>query len=239
MTSLPIVGQPAHEPGPVEKALAELWKVAQPRVYSLSHWRETIRLLRRFNVRFLRLGELKVVVPYGQVPDCDNCTEICCTGPNAIVSLRLRDVAALVDKGLEQHITASTVRPAARDVTWARKEADGSVFHQAFPVLTRDKTGTCTLLNEDRHCGAYPSWPLSCARYPYALDLESKVIFWAKGCRSTQVLPTSEAPPRVRELVRAVVDAYNERLKDVILLHVARKELEEIGLLKYVDTSKL
>jgi Fe-S-cluster containining protein len=235
MTALPILGQPEHVPGPLETALAELWDQARTRVWTVRYARETFALVRRFHLRFLRVGQLRIAVPKGQTPDCEECLEICCTGPNAVVSLRLRDVAALVDAGLADHITLDRPSPpAAGDVTWARKEADGSIFHQAFPVLTRDATGTCTLLDEDRRCRAFPAWPLSCARYPYALDLQAKTIFWAKGCKSSTVLPAAEAAPCVRALVRAVVDAYNERLKDVILLHVARPELEALGLMRYV-----
>ena len=86
-------------------------------------------------------------------------------------------------------------------------------------------------------CSLYPSWPLSCARYPYALDLQSKVVFYAKGCTSTRdslELPVAEAPLRVRALVRAVVDAYNERIKDVILLALAKPELAELGLTQHL-----
>jgi len=249
-SSLPILQEappppyepPEHKPGPLETQLDALWTRARGRVYSLAYWRETLRLLRKFNLRMLNTGEIKIAFPYGQVPDCESCVDICCTGPNAIVSLRLRDVAALVDAGRADHITLDRPvldKAARRDTTWARREADGSVFHQAFPVLTRDRTGTCMLLDDDRKCGAFPAWPLSCARYPYALDLQAKMVFWAKGCASLTVLPSGEAPPRVRALVRAVVDAYNERVKDIILLHVARKELDELGLLKFLDVEKL
>jgi hypothetical protein len=239
VTSLPILGEGApHVAGQLERSLADLWGIARTRVDTLSYWRETIALRRRFSLRFLKLGELKVAVPYATTPNCDDCVDLCCTGPNAIVSLRLRDIAALVDAGRESFIVPRSGDP-PRESTWARREADGSVFHQVFPVLLRDATGTCALLREDRMCGAFPSWPLSCARYPYALDLQLKTVFWAKGCASTTVLPSSEAPLKVRELLRAVVDAYNERVKDAILLYVARRELGELGLLRFLDVSAL
>lgn len=246
MTALPIVDQaqhppPPHQPGVKERALAELWPIARARVDSLKHWRETLALRRRFSLRMLRLGELKVAIPQGQTPDCESCVEICCTGPNAIVSLRLRDIAALVDAGLDKYIVPATgertplVGKERRRATWARRELDDSVFHRAFPVLARDATQTCALLTEDRMCGAFPAWPLSCARYPYALDLQLKTVFYAKSCRSTQVLPSGEAPLKVRELMLAVVDAYNERVKDAVLVHMARRELRDLGLAQHLD----
>jgi hypothetical protein len=241
-------------PGDVERALTALWPLAQARLTHPRGWWRWWRLHRRFSLRFVRIGELSVKIPYGQVPDCEACTELCCTGDNAIVSLRLRDIAALMDIGRAAHITherdVRTVRSArssravttskqAARTTWARTEADASVFHRVFPTLVRDATGTCSLLSDARTCSVWPAWPLSCARYPYALDLQNRVVFYAKGCTSTQTMTTSEAPVKVRELVRAVVDAYNERIKDIILVHMAREELRELGLLAHLQLDAL
>jgi Fe-S-cluster containining protein len=158
---------------------------------------------------------------------------VCCTGPNAIVSLRLRDVARLVDFGFAHHITHE--RPKTPDTaTWARKENDDSVFASMFPVLTRDVTGTCELLTQTRMCGAYPAWPGSCARYPYALDKLRMKIFYAKGCQSTRTMSADDAPDSVARILRAVVDAYNERIRDIVLVHTARAELEALGLMRFL-----
>ena len=242
MTSLPIVGahvDAVHTPGPLEQRLAALWPLARSRLDTLAHFGATLRLRRKFSLRMLRVGELKIKVPALQTPNCDACVDLCCTGPNAIVSLRLRDIAALVDAGFEHAIVPRGDGAAPPTPTWARREADGSVFHQVFPILARDRTGTCTLLTEDRKCGAFPAWPLSCARYPYALDLQSKVVFWAKGCPTDDLVRVDDAPIRVRALVRAVVDAYNERVKDAVILHLARAELDALGVTRYLDVSKL
>ena len=241
MSGLPVLQDPpaVHVAGEIERALLALWPVARERLWQPRHLAAIVRLRRRFALRPLRLGELKVMAPRSTVPDCEACTDICCTGSNARVSLRLRDIAALVDRGLDAHITHDLPDGKLRTATWARREADGSVFHRAFPVLSRDATQTCTLLTGDRTCGAFPDWPLSCARYPYALDLESKVVFYAKSCQSTQLLPAGEAAPRVQSLVRAVVDAYNARIQDVVMLHLARTELAELGLLRFVNLDAL
>lgn len=241
---LPIVqgtpSTPAHEPGPLERALADLWETERARFWRPGNIVTIARLRRRFSLRTLHASELKVMIPRGQVPDCDACVDVCCTGPNAVVSLRLRDLAVLVDRGLTDHITFERPpSPAPASTTWARREADGAVFARAFPVLARDATGTCRFLDEDRLCSAWPSWPLSCARYPYALDLQAGVVFYAKGCTSTRVAAYEEAPARVRALVGAVVDAYNARVQDVILLSVARERLRELGLLTFVRVDEL
>ena len=244
MNGLPILqhvpdARAVHVAGIAERGLFALWPVARQRLWEPRHWRAIVRLRRRFTLRPLRLGQLKVLAPRSALPDCDACTDICCTGPNARVSLRLRDIAALVDRGLAAHITHELPNDKNDATTWARREADGSVFHRVFPVLTRDTTQTCTLLTPDRACGAFPDWPLSCARFPYALDLESKVILYAKSCQSTQLLPAGEAAPRVQTLVRAVVDAYNARIQDIVMVHLAQPELAELGLLSFLNLGAL
>jgi Fe-S-cluster containining protein len=200
-------------------------------MWSREYLGRSFALWRRFHLTPLDLGKVTLKVPAGQVPDCENCEELCCTGPNARVSLRLRDIARLADRGHAAHIVKDPTLTIDKRAPWARREADESVFHRVFPALERDKTGTCTFLTEDRTCGAWPDWPLSCARYPYALDLQLKVIFYAKGCASTQTLAPHEAPPRVRALARAVIDSYNERIKDVVTLALAPELLADAGLL--------
>jgi hypothetical protein len=231
-----------HVPGPVESALASLWREESARLYRVRNLWTLWRLRRRFSLRLLRASALRVAVPRGQVPDCESCLDLCCTGPHAVVSLRLRDIARLHDRGLTHHITFerppwTPTNPSVN--TWARREAEGSIFARAFPVLTRDATGTCGFLTTDRTCGLWPAWPLSCARYPYALDLQAGVVFYAKGCKSTVMAPFDEAPARTRALVSAVVEAYNARIRDVILLAVARPRLASLGLLAHIKVDEL
>lgn len=225
--------------GPKEAALRALWPIAVARLRAPRGWWTWARLARRYRLRTLRPSQLVVRVADGLLPDCASCTEVCCTGPNAIVSLRLIDVARLVDAGLERYVVRGAPTAAGDDATWARREADGSVFRRAFPILARDRTGTCALLTEDRLCGAHPAWPLSCARYPYALDLLGRSVFYAKGCGSRELLPYADAAPRVRRLVEAVVEGYNERVKDVVLVHVARRDLADLDLARHVSFDEI
>lgn len=223
-----------HEPGPLEAQLEGLWDRVRYRLYTPRFVWRWLDLRRRFELRFVRTRSVKVMVPRGLLPDCDSCMDLCCTGPNAIVSLRLSDIAALRDKGLDRHIIARDVTLDEDSATWARAEAEWSVFHQMFPVLQRDVTGTCALLTEERLCSAYPSWPWSCARYPYALDLLNDRVFLAGGCGSHREMTLDDAPGSVRRLVDAAVRGYNERVRDVILLGVAMEELHELGLLAHL-----
>ncbi len=233
---------PEVQPGPIEAALDDLWTTASPQFYRFRNVVRIVRLRRRFDLRPLRIDGLKLAIPTGQVPDCESCVELCCTGDDAIVSLRLRDVAKLMDlkrEDLVSHERPSPTSTAKKPLTWARQSADESVFHRAFPVLARDATGTCMALNDERQCGLWPRWPMSCARYPYALDRYHGVIFYARGCRSTRTAPVEEAPLAVRRLVRATVDAYNERLKDIMLLAFCRPELAALGLMTHIDEQHL
>ncbi len=241
--SLPVVSQQVQEPrvhvaGVVETALAALWREQAPRLFQPRAVMKQLRLRRRFDLEPVRLEKLRIAIPTAQVPDCDNCLDVCCAGDHALVSLRLRDIAVLMDVGRTDLMTHDRPPPPPT-TTWARREADGSIFHAAFPVLARDATKTCRALTDDRLCGLWPSWPLSCARYPYALDRRHGVIFYAAGCRSTKLAAVADAPIAVRTLVRAVVDAYNERLRDVLLLAFAREALREHGLLQWIKEDKL
>ena len=215
------------------KQLEALWKSSRFRLYHPQHLGTFFRLHHRFDLQFVRLSQLHVEIPRGTLPDCESCTNICCTGPNAVVSLRLTDIARLIDVGLENHITFRRPLP-LHNVSWAAQEARWSVFSESFPILKRDKTGTCSLLSENRTCNAYPDWPLSCARYPYALDVLRKRMFLAQGCRSHRFVSIDDAPGKVKELVEATIRGYNERVKDIILLHVALPELLELGFGPYL-----
>ncbi len=234
------------EPGPVEQALAELWPVAQRRLYSWNGLPTWLRLNRRFRLRLVRPSKVKVLVPAGKLPDCEACVELCCTGSNALVSLRLVDIARLVDGGLEAYISPRAADPAVSPTDGsnsgkgdrgspARRRLEASVFASMFPVLSRDDTLTCRLLTEDRRCGAWPRWPLSCQRYPYAFDAEHDVVFLAEGCKSHKLISIDDAPNSVVKLVDGAIDAYNQRVKDIVLLHVALFELWELGVLRFLD----
>ncbi len=227
--------------GPAEKQLRSLWDQAKHRVYHPKNWLKLQQLWRRFDLSFILYKDIKIMVPAGKVPDCETCLEICCTGPNSIVSLRLRDIAALIDAGLHQHMTHEKSRLTILGNTMndSQKNFSESVFAKIFPVLTQDRTQTCTLLDENRMCGAYPHWPISCARYPFAIDAVNKVVFYAKGCGSFDLLPPYEVAERTRYLVQAAIGSYNERIKDIFLIYFAKKDLEKIGLTTYLDLSKI
>lgn len=251
--SAPILDKPKH---PHTQALKQLWLDVRYRLYTPRFFWTWFDLSRRFDLTFLRLSNVNVAIPRGILPDCENCLDICCTGKNAIVSLRFLDIAKLIDTnfawaidthlpttntGTDTKISSGTItgirsNKDANTNTQARKIFQETLFYDVFPVLHHDATNTCVLLDDDRMCRVYPQWPLSCARYPYALDKKHNTVFYAHGCQSrlTQVESASSLTGKQRALVQAVLDSYNERIKDVILLHTALDELHEIGVLRYV-----
>jgi Fe-S-cluster containining protein len=222
--------------GPLEQRLAALWRQARFRPWRPAHWGRWLRMRQRYDLTPLKVSQLRVRVPPRLVPDCEACEEVCCTGRSRVVSLRLLDVARLIDAGLAQHIT--TQRPqftlAELDQSPALRDRVDSDLWRWFPVLTQDATATCTLLDERLRCRAHPAWPLSCARFPYALNVAARTIFLAPSCRSTRTVQPHELGAPVRALVDAAVAAYNEQIRDLILVHVARAELEQLGLLRYL-----
>ncbi|MBI5494805.1 MAG: hypothetical protein HY904_07230 [Deltaproteobacteria bacterium] len=224
-------------PGRLEQQLAALWtpriraRLLQPR-----HWGDALHLRRHYDLQELHPNELMLDYRTGKLPDCEACVNVCCTGAHRVVLLRLVDVAALVDAGLEEFLTLDKpVFPA--EETAANPALGDLVRSEAWrrmPVLRQDATRTCTLLREDNRCGAWPAWPLSCARFPYSLDILHMRVFFARSCGSVQQAPTREGRRREARLVDAVVDAYNQRTRDAVLLRVARPELEALGLARFI-----
>lgn len=223
--------------------LQNLWNKSRYKLYHPRNWRTYFFLRRHYDLRILRPKDVSVAEPHGLAPDCDNCAFVCCTGINSEISLRLLDIAKLIDSGLQDFITHDRIKPislrtSTNSTSPARENLLNSTFGQLFPVLKRDKYGSCKLLKPDLKCGAWPNWPLSCARYPYALSVQNRAVFYAKGCRSIKVLPYGLASTKAKALVHAALEGYNERIRDIILLHVAKKELENLGLLKYLKMEK-
>lgn len=224
-------------PGPLEQALRGLWtRRVRARLLHPRHWLDLVHLRRHYDPVELRAGELQRDFPVGRLPDCENCEDGCCTGPSRVVLLRLVDVAALVDAGLQDMISQDKPAFARREL--ARSPALADMLHsdawQQLPVLRQDATRTCMMLTADGRCGAHPFWPLSCARFPYSVDVWNQRVFYAASCRSAVQDVSRPGRRRETQLVDAAVDAYNQRLRDAVLMRVARAELTELGLDRFV-----
>ena len=247
MTSLPILPHgPLHKEQPYSSAkrpsdgdradrLHELWPIAQKRLWDPRYLWSHLQLKRTFHLDFLKPHEFRLMVPSGVLTHCEQCENICCTGSHSRVSLNLLDIARLLDAKLNEHI-----KRAPHDIEQqhakqaAQEDAEASFFFKAFPLLKRDNTHTCSLLQENLHCGAFPHWPLSCERYPFSVNLMNKTVFWAKGCEHQELHHEPEAHARSRQMYHAALQSYNQRIKDVVMLHMVMPELAALGVIDFL-----
>ncbi|MEZ0312371.1 MAG: YkgJ family cysteine cluster protein [Myxococcota bacterium] len=234
MSRLPIVDERA-KPLPTVAALERLWdEVAARPLWAGGRFFLYLRLRARMRLAMVRPEQLTSIVPEGKVNDCSACTELCCIGHEQTVSLRFRDIATLVDIGREDLMT--TTKPVFSATTLAEKPAlartVASEAWRRFPVLVQNSFGACKALSDEGKCTLYPHWPTSCARFPYALDIESDEITYSPRCRSFWIRP--DAGAKVTAMKVAAVAAYNERIKDLVLLAYAPERLDDLGLTRYL-----
>ena len=186
-------------------------------------------------LRLLDADAVTIGAPAGKINDCSGCNDSCCVGKRATVLLRLRDIATLVDLGRTDLIT--TAKPTfdpdeiAHRPALARQLASRS--WRMFPVLKQNGFGACAALTVQGKCAIYPHWPMSCARFPYALHLDDAEIFYSQRCNSFWIHPRAGA--RVKAMAAAAVASYNERIKDLVLLAYAPRQLEDLGLLQFIS----
>lgn len=224
---------PPRLDGAVVTALDALW--AKHR----SGWR---RLLSRGIVTELSLRasfDLDLLVPTriantiasGTIPDCASCDDICCAGLENVVSLRLVDVARLIDAGRTDLI--ATKKPRFPESMFRTRpalyELMGSELYRTLPVLRQiTDRRICAALQPDMTCGLHPHWPLSCERFPYSLSAVRRRIVWGERCGSKVRDP--EHAERSEALAAAAVKTFNERVRDAVLLAHARPALDAMGI---------
>lgn len=221
---------------PTVRALEELWREVQAKpLWAPPNFWRYLRLRRQVKLRRLRPETLHVSAPLGKVNDCRNCTDSCCIGSRSTVLLHLRDIATLIDTGHTDWIAHSkpdfdqetlVARPALR------RHIASSAWH-VFPVLKQNSFGACAALTIEGRCALHPHWPLSCARFPYALHLEDGDVFYSPRCDAFWIRP--DARRHQNRMALAAVAAYNERIKDWILLAYARSTLKTLGVLAFVN----
>jgi Fe-S-cluster containining protein len=220
---------------PTVSALDRLWRevAARPRWRRDTAWR-WLKLRWSMRLALLDPARVRILAPPGKVNDCACCTELCCIGPRATVLLRLRDIATLIDIGRAELITQNKPTFAAADLAARpalRRHVSSAAWRQ-LPVLAHSPIGACAALSDAGRCTLYPHWPLSCARFPYALHADTREVFYSPRCDSYWI--RADAAGRAREMAVAAVESYNERVKDAVLLTFARDELADLGLLDHV-----
>lgn len=220
--------------GPAVQALERLWREvsAKPLWLPPNFWR-FIKLRGRFELREISRRDFHISTPIPLVTNCRACTDTCCVGKKNTVSLRLVDIAWLIDLGRTDLMTADKPDFAEDEMSRARQRFTESTTFARFPVLRQDARERCLALSVGGDCTLYPHWPLSCARFPYSIDLSDREIFYSPRCPS---FTRSESfdEPRIRMMVDAALAAYNQRIRDWILLDYAWPALERIGVTRFL-----
>lgn len=240
---LPIVGgSPAPNPLPplpTVEALEALWeKLHQRRLWAPPRTFKYLRLRWKVRLTLLDPHRVKLLGPRYKLNDCHHCTDMCCVGPRSTVLLRLRDIAMLVDIGRTDLIDFNKPKFDRADLNAlpALARQVSSSAWETFPVLKQNHMSACQALSTDGKCTIFPTWPLACARFPYALHADTEEVFYSQRCDSFWVRPDAEEP--VRQMAQAAVQAYNERIKDRIMLEFARPELDSMGLTRWLNLSE-
>jgi Fe-S-cluster containining protein len=222
---------------PTARALDALWNEVRSRpLYAPPNFFRYLRLRARMRLALVDPSEVRIAAVSGQVNDCEACTENCCVGPHNSVLLRLVDIARLIDLGRTELIASN--KPSFDEATVASRPALrrqlNSQAWEVFPTLNQNSFGACMALDLDGRCTLYPHWPVSCARFPYALRTECDEVFYSQRCKSFWIRPDEASEMRAHAMAANAVAAYNERLKDLVLLEYARDRLDSLGLLDYL-----
>jgi Fe-S-cluster containining protein len=217
------------------RALEALWNdVSHKPLWAPPTFWKYVRLRWRMRLALVDPARVRLVAPPGKVNDCAACTDICCVGPRSTVLLRLRDIAQLIDVGRTDLIAAA--KPVFSDAELERRPAlarhVASDAWSTFPVLRQNSFGACAALTTEGACDLYPHWPLSCARFPYSLHLEAREVFYSRRCDAFWIRP--DAAGRQTEMAAAAVAAYNERIKDAVLLAYAPERVRQLGLTAFL-----
>ncbi|MEM6732600.1 MAG: hypothetical protein AAF658_13665 [Myxococcota bacterium] len=220
---------------PTVHALESLWSEISARpLWAPPSFFRYLKLRWSTRLRLLNADAVPVFAPRGQINDCTGCTEMCCIGPRSTVLLRFRDIATLMDIGREDLMVHEKPEFSREELVRnpALRLQLASSDWRRFPVLAKNEFSACRALTTDGACGLYPHWPMACARFPYTLDVDAKEITYSKRCRSFWI--RDDGTSRARAMAVAAVAAYNERIKDRILMAYAPERLEELGLLKFL-----
>jgi Fe-S-cluster containining protein len=220
---------------PTVAALDRLWHLVTRRpLWAPPHFFRYLRLRAENRLTLIDFDRVSLLTHHWKINDCACCTDICCVGKRSTVLLRLRDIAMLMDLGRTDLISSAKPTFSADELA-ARPALRRNISSRAwstFPVLAQDRRGACRALTDQGKCALYPHWPLSCARFPYAFHAGGSLVFFSPRCRSFWI--RNDVADRVNAMARAAVAAYNERIKDVILLAYARERLGELGLLGHL-----
>lgn len=210
--------------------LERLWSKhrSQAKRFLSKPWTE-VRLMSQFELAPVRLASVINEVPKGAVPDCGACMNNCCGGLENLVSLRLIDVATLIDIGRTELMskTKPVFPPELLQAKPSLLALQESWLFQTLPVLKQvGAERRCAALTPNLECSLHPSWPTSCERFPYMMTADRKKVRWGTRCPSRAPQPDLQ---RAAELHAGAVAVFNERIRDAVLLQHARADLNAAG----------
>lgn len=212
---------------PLTTAVAALYSSTTPSFFQrLRHWG-------RYRIRTqtgAQLARGSLPLP---IPNCTACTDTCCKSPS-LVSLRLIDIARLVDAGHQQAV-ARVDRPARRAIHTlhpALEAAESKDSFRYFPVLRQKVDGTCVFLTAQQRCGVYAIRPLACRAFPYLLNDDLKSVRFAEGACSTPA-PESHSTT-LRSLTAAVAAQFDAKVRDLMAVHHLPAALARLGLVRFL-----
>ncbi len=218
--------------------LESVWGRVSSRPVLLSRrWVRQARLSRLVNTDVLPQAQMKPLGSPRRINDCAECLDTCCVGKKSTVLLHLRDIACLLEDGRDSLITQEkpTFSQEEKSLSPALERHVSSVAWRVFPILKQNSFYACSALSDEGRCTLYPRWPLSCERFPVALNLDAEAFFLSKRCGSTRVIETNEEDERLEEMEAGALAAYNERIKDFMLLTHATDALRNLGITKYLN----
>jgi Fe-S-cluster containining protein len=163
-------------------------------------------------------------------PDCATCEDSCCVHQEvgSGILLSLRDVANLIDSGLEDLIVG----------TFTFEKSRKGKIKKAIDLMPRlaKKQGNCIFYDpETKLCTGYGYRPTICRRFPYEVHHRkrsgepfARFIPWAPCPR----LHGEEHEQTVLQMVRDSVHDENISYEDVVLLADHHEELRKMGFAK-------
>jgi Fe-S-cluster containining protein len=192
----------------LERSTARAHRLADEPAHLAARW----RIEQRFALRVPTIDDVVVDAPARTAPACDTCADPCCARANAIVSLRLDDVARLVDSGHAHALVDPRVLltrfPALSSACAALVERDS--FARAF-VLDKRDDGTCVFFDGAR-CAIHEVKPLVCRAFPFQIDETRARVRFASSCQSTRAGSDDDT----RAGVAAALASYAAKVSDVV-----------------------
>lgn len=221
-----------------QSSLNKVWtEISSRKLFKFKNFFQDLVLLQKYDLRFIDPKRLALQFNQKLLPDCANCPENCCHGAENTVSLRLIDIARLLDANLAEAIDLDNQSFRQDRYFKTNPQALRFVSNDSwkfFPVLKR-VNNICPYLGKDNRCSIYKHRPITCRRFPYIIASDKKNIIFSQKCYKTKFANNKE---QQETLLKAAIDSYNEKIKDLILLHYARKELSKIGLTKYLNITE-